>query len=153
MVKFLFFILLLPSLSFAYPALGDFVHFEAKYEGSVIIMEKKVLTHNIENNTFDVRTLITYKGEIIKDATYTLPYSFLYTPEKIALIMENCYSREGMITDLVISAKKVKACEFYHEDSQLTYMIGTVPFGQVRFQEYLGNGEFLDFNLTYFSSL
>jgi hypothetical protein len=32
-------------------------------------------------------------------------------------------------------------------------MIGPVPFGQVRFQEYLGNGEFLDFNLTYFSTL
>lgn len=153
MVKLLLFILVLPSLSFAYPALGDFVHFEAKYDGSVIIMEKKVLTHHVDNNTFDVRTLITFKGEIIKDTTYNLSYSFLYNPEKIANVMKTCYSREGMITDLVISGKKLKACEFYHEDSQLTYMIGPVPFGQVRFQEYLGNGEFLDFNLTYFSTL
>lgn len=153
MTKFLFLTLFLPTLSFAYPALGDFVHFEAKFHGSTITMEKKVLNHDLENNTFDVRTLVIYKGEIIKDTTHSLPYNFLYNPAKIDNVMKTCYSREGMITDLVISGKKIKACEFYHEDSQLSYMIGPVPFGQVRFQEYLGNGEFLDFNLTYFSSL
>ena len=152
-MKFLLLMLFIPTLSFAYPALGDFVHFEAIFDGSIVTMEKKVLVHNTEANTFDVRTLVIYKNEIIKDTTYTLPYNFLYTPEKVESVMKNCYSREGMITDLVISGKKLKACEFYHEDSQLTYMIGPVPFGQVRFQEYLGNGEFLDFNLTYFSFL
>lgn len=152
MKKYLSLLFLLPTLANAYPALGDFVHFEAKYRGSVVIYEKKVLAHNQADNTFEVRTLITYKGEIIKGQTHVLPYSFMYTAEKSAYVMKSCYEREGMITKLTISGKQLSVCEFYHEDSQLTYMIGPVPFGQVRFQEYLGGEEFLDFNLTYFRS-
>jgi hypothetical protein len=141
------------SLAHAYPTLGDFVRYEAKYEGSMIKMERKVLSHDTVQNTFEVRTLTTYKDQIIQDVTHVLPYSFLYTPEKVASVIKNCYAREGMLTDLVIQNKKITACEFYNEDSQLTNMIGPVPFGLVRFQNYLQGEEFLDFNLTYFNSL
>jgi hypothetical protein len=49
-----------------------------------------------------------------------------------------------------IEDKVIKVCEFYNEDSQLSYMIGEVPFGQVKFQIYLQDEDFLDFNLTRF---
>ena len=141
------------SFAHAYPSLGDFVRYEAKYEGSIIKMERKVLSHDTVENTFEVRTLLTYQDRIIQDDTHVLPHSFLYTPEKVASVIKNCYAREGMLTDLVIQNKKITACEFYNEDSQLTNMIGPVPFGLVRFQNYLQGEEFLDFNLTYFNSL
>ena len=152
MIKFLL-LLLIPTFAQAYPSLGDFVRYEAKYEGSMIVLEKKVLSHNTVENTFEVRTLMTYKERIIQDVTHILPHSFLYNPEKIANVIKTCYAREGMLTDLVIQSKKITVCEFYNEDSQLTDMIGPVPFGLVRFQNYLQGEEFLDFNLTYFSYL
>jgi hypothetical protein len=146
-------LLLLPNLAFAYPSLGDFVRYEAKFEGSMVVMEKKVISHDSAENTYDVRTITTYKDRILQDIVHVLPHSFMYNPEKVASVLNNCYEREGMLTDLVISEKKLTVCEFYHEDSQLTYMIGPVPFGQVRFQVYQQGEDFLDFNLTYFSYL
>lgn len=152
MIKFLL-LCLITTVAQAYPSLGDFVRYEAKYEGSMIVMEKKVLSHDTVEDTFEVRTLVTYKERIIQDVTHVLPHSFLYTPEKVASVLKNCYAREGMLTDLVIQTKRITVCEFYDEDSQLTNMIGPVPFGVVRFQNYLQEEEFLDFNLTYFSFL
>jgi hypothetical protein len=152
MIKLLL-LCLVSSFAYAYPSLGDFVRYEAKYEGSMIKMERKVLSHDTVQNTFEVRTLVIYQDRIIQDDTHVLPHSFLYTPEKVASVIKNCYAREGMLTNMVIQNKKLTVCEFYDEGSQLTNMIGPVPFGLVRFQNYLQGEEFLDFNLTYFSSL
>jgi hypothetical protein len=152
MIKFLL-LCFVSSFAYAYPSLGDFVRYDAKYEGSMIKMERKVLSQDTVQNTFEVRTLTTYKDQIIQDVTHVLPHSFLYTPEKVASVIKNCYAREGMLTDIVIQNKKLTVCEFYDEGSQLTNMIGPVPFGLVRFQNYLQGEEFLDFNLTYFNSL
>ena len=152
MIKFLLLCLVTTS-ALAYPALGDFVRYEAKYEGSMIVMERKILAHDTVEDTFEVRTLVTYQNRIIQDQIHVLPHNFLYTPEKIASVLKNCYAREGMLTDLVIGIQKITGCEFYNEDSQLTSIIGPVPFGLVRFQNYLQGEEFLDFNLTYFSQL
>lgn len=144
---------LMPTLAMAYPALGDFVRYEAKFEDSKIIYERKILSHDEASDSFEVRSLILFKDQILRDVTHILPRNFLYTPSKVENVLKTCFEREGVITNLVISGKKISVCEFYHEDSQLTYMIGPVPFGQVRFQEYQGDGIFLDFNLTYFSSI
>ncbi len=150
MLKLLF-LCLVSTVAHAYPTLGDFVRYEAKYEGSLVIMEKKVVAFDPAANTFEVRTLVTYKNQTIQDNTYVLPYSFLYTPEKVASVLKNCEAREGMISKVVVQEKNLTVCEFYDEDSQLTYMIGPVPFGQVRFQVYLEGEDFLDFNLTAFN--
>jgi hypothetical protein len=138
--------------SWSYPESGDFVQYEASYEGAQVLMEKKVLSHDLENDTFIVRTLVTYKERIIQDQTVILPRSFLYTPEKIQHVIDTCLSREGAISEVRVQGKELEVCEFYNDDYQLTSMIGSVPFGQVRFQVYLQGEEFLDFNLKKFSA-
>ena len=90
----LFLICFLPALSFAYPALGDFVHFEAKFEDAKVIYERKVLAHDVASDAFEVRTLVTFKGNIIKDATHVLPRTFLYTPAKVENVLKTCFDRE-----------------------------------------------------------
>lgn len=131
--------------------MGDFVRYEALYEGQVITLEKKILTHDLERNTFIVRNLMLYKNEIIQDQLFEVPHSFLYSPAKVQNVLETCVSREGALGDMRVEDKNVKVCEFYDEGSQLTYMIGNVPFGQVRFQVYLKDEEFLDFHLKRFN--
>ncbi len=151
-MKTIFFVLFcLPSFALAYPSLSDFVRYEAKYEGSMVVMEKKVLSHEVTENIYEVRTLVTFKDRIIQDVTHVLPYSFLYTPEKVASVLKNCEMREGAISYVVVQQHQLAVCEFYNEESQLTDMIGPVPFGLVRFQVYLEGEEFLDFNLTAFN--
>jgi hypothetical protein len=152
MLKFLIFFLV-STASHAYPALGDFVRYEAKYEGSMVVMEKRVLHHDVSENTFKIRTLVTYKDRVLQDETFVLPHNFLYTPEKVASVLKNCEIREGAISHIEVQGKKLTVCEFYNEESQLTDMIGPVPFGLVRFQIYLEGEEFLDFNLTVFDQL
>ena len=148
---FLLFALIFPTLSWAYPALGDFVHYEAKFEDAYVKLEKTVLSHDLVANTFEVRTFMTFKGNVLQNDIHVLPYSFLYTPEKVASVIKNCEAREGMITELVVQSIPMSVCEFYNEESQLTNMIGPVPFGVVRFQVYLQGEDFLDFNLTSFN--
>ncbi len=55
---------------------------------------------------------------------------------------------QGALWDLMVLGSKMRVCEFYHEDSRLTYILGPVPFGLIRFQVYPGEEEFLDFHLT-----
>ena len=151
MIKFIIFCLV-STVAHAYPALGDFVRYEAKYEGSMVVMEKRVLSHDETENAFEIRTVITYKDRVLKDETFTLPHNFLYTPEKVASVIKNCEIREGAISQVDVQGKKLTVCEFYNEESLLTDMIGPVPFGLVRFQVYLEGEEFLDFNLSAFES-
>ncbi len=145
------FYLTLYNNSWAFPSVGDFVRYEATYDGAILAMEKKVLAHDLVKDTFSVRRLTIYKEEVIKDETLELPRSFLYDAKKVDHVFKTCAEREGALGDLVVGGKKIQVCEFYNEDSQLTYMIGSVPFGQVRFQNYLGGEEFLDFYLKKFT--
>jgi hypothetical protein len=142
---------LMPSLSWAFPAVGDFVQYQAIYKDAPVIMEKRVLAHDMDLNTFTVSLLTTYKDIVLQDQTNELPKGFLYTPEKIKRVLETCVAREGAVGNMTVAGIKMQVCEFYNEDSQLTDILGPVPFGQIRFQVYLEGEEFLDFNLTQFS--
>ncbi len=139
---------LLPLFGWAFPSKNDYVKSVAYFEGSSVIMEKSVI--GIDGDAFMIRTLISYRSQVISDKTIVVPSSFLYSDAKVENVLKNCESREGAITLVTIMGKTIKACEFYHEDSGLSYMIGMVPFGQVRFLEYLGAGKFLDFNVMEF---
>jgi hypothetical protein len=148
-MKFLtLFILLSPIMTWAFPSKSDYVKHIADYKGSPVVMERSVI--GIDGDAFTVHSLITYKSQIISEKTVTVPSSFLYSNAKVENVFKTCESREGAISYVSVMGKTIKACEFYHEDSGLTYMIGMVPFGQVKFQEYLGDGEFLDFNVVEF---
>jgi hypothetical protein len=139
------------SLSaWSFPKLGDFVRFEAEFQGDLYRLEKKVIDHNSSTDQFTVRTLVLVNNEIVQDQTHELPRSFLYTPEKVDNVFKTCVAREGALGDIKIEGRPLRVCEFYNEDSQMTYMIGKVPFGQVRFQIYLKDEDFLDFNLKRF---
>ncbi len=138
------------SSATAFPAVGDHVEFMAKYQNRAFILEKSVKSHDPVNDHFGVRTLLRSGDQVLRDELFLLPRSFLYNPEKIAHVLATCVSREGALGNERIGEKIVRVCEFYHEDSQLTTILGNVPFGQVRFQEYLGEGEFLDYHLTRF---
>jgi hypothetical protein len=152
MMKAYLFIVLtfLPSLSWAFPSVGDFVQYQAIYKDAPVIMEKRVLAHDIDLNTFTVSLLTTYKDRVLQDQTNELPAGFLYTPLKIKHVLKTCEAREGAVGDMTVAGVKMQVCEFYNEDSQLTDILGPVPFGQIRFQVYLEGEEFLDFNLTQF---
>lgn len=145
-----FTILACPGISHAFPALGDDVKFVAMYQNSPVVIEKTIISQDTIHNTFTVHNRMTYQGRVIQDQTAELPFNFLYTPEKISHVIATCESREGAVSDMVVAGTKMKVCEFYNEDSQLTDILGPVPFGQIRFQMYLEGEEFLDFNLTKF---
>lgn len=142
--------IMLPTFAFAFPAVGDYVKFVAYYEQGQVIEEKWVLAHDEAEDAFEVRNRIMYLGYTIKDETYVLPRSFMYDAVKVAHVLATCEEREGAISLVTVKETQLKVCEFYHEDSQLTYMIGPVPFGQVRYQTYLEGEDFLDFNLVDF---
>ena len=134
----------------AFPAVGDHVEFQARYRNRTFVFEKSVKSHDPKTDRFGVRVFLRSDDTILRDELLLLPRSFLYTPEKISHVLSTCVSREGALGRERIEGKTVEVCEFYHEDSQLTTILGMVPFGQVRFQEYLGEGDFLDFHLRRF---
>jgi hypothetical protein len=134
----------------AFPAVGDHVEFESVYRGRKIVFEKSVKTYDSWTDRFGVRILMRSGDSVIRDEVIQMPRSFLYSPQKIAHVLETCVSREGALGRERIQGRIVEVCEFYNEDSQMTVILGKVPFGQVRFQEYLGDGEFLDFHLIRF---
>ena len=65
-------------------------------------------------------------------------------------VLNNCTRREGALGTWDLQGKEIPACTFFSEDSQMDYVIGMVPFGQLRFQYHLGKEEFLDFYLQDF---
>ena len=135
-------------LAFAYPAVGDRVRYEATYEGSPVIQEKEILHQDPSAEVFGVHTITTYRGNVVEEKWVDLPKSFLYTPDKISDVIRNCVRREGALSTLSVLGAPMRVCEFYHEDSQLSYILGPVPFGLIRFQVYIGDEDFLDFHLT-----
>ena len=136
--------------SWAFPETGDFVQFVAMYEGSPVVMEKRVLFYDPADKMCKVKSIMTYKDRVIQEQTVKVPDTFLYNLEKIQDVLRNCEAREGVISNVTVDGKSFQVCEFYNEDSQLTSMIGPVPFGLVRYQVYLEGETFLDFNLTKF---
>jgi len=132
----------------AYPALGDRVEYQAFWEQDPVVMTKEVISQDAESGLYRVHTLTTFRNQILQDQTVDLPKSFLYTPEKIKDVMRTCESREGALGLEKIDGKMLKVCEFYNEDSQLTNILGPVPFGLIRFQVYIGGEDFLDFHAT-----
>ena len=154
-MKLITYILILTSTmysitTFSYPNKGDYVKFEAAFENDVILFEKKILSQDLENETFEVHSYFTYKGEIFREQRIILPRTFLFTPEKIEHVLQTCVRREGALGEVIIQNKKIKVCEYYNEDSQLTEIVGRVPFGLLRFQIYLEGETFLDFHLKEF---
>jgi len=139
--------------SFAYPRQGDYVRFEAHYKDSMVQFEKEILSEDKEAEIFEVRSFFSYKGQILKEQIVSLPKAFLFTPEKIKNVLQTCVQREGALGEIILQNQKIKLCEYYNEDSQLTDMVGEVPFGQIRFQIYLEGETFLDFNLKEFRSI
>lgn len=138
------------SVSHAFPAVGDHVEFEARYEGRKIVFERSIKGR--QGDTFEVRVLLRADSQILRDEQFQVPRSFLYDRGKIEHVLSTCVVREGARDRTRIGNRWVESCEFWHEDSQLTTILGAVPFGQIRFQEYLGDGVFLDFWLQRFQS-
>lgn len=136
------------SGAFAYPSIGDRVRYEAPYQGTMVIQEKEILHQDPTGGVFGVHTITTYRGNVVEEKWVDLPRSFLYTPDKISDVIRNCVRREGALSTMSVLGVPMKVCEFYHEDSQLSYILGPVPFGLIRFQVYIGDEDFLDFHLT-----
>ncbi len=142
-----------PTLSFAFPNVGDYVRYEAPYNGSPAVIEKRILSHNPETDTFLVDVLKTYRGQTLEHSVYDTERSFLYDDAKIGNVLATCTIRGGALGTVRVNGQSIKICEFYNEDSQLTNILGKVPFGVLRFQIYLQGEDFLDFYLTKFSGV
>lgn len=136
--------------AYAFPGKGDYARYEAPYEGSNVIIEKTILEDNQEEDYFLVENKITYKDEIIQHSFVQDPKRNILNPTKIQSMLNHCVEREGARGTFVIKDQTVEVCETYNEDSQLTQMVGMVPFGIIRFQIYLEEEDFLDFYLVDF---
>ena len=132
----------------AYPAVGDRVRYEAVFGGALVVQEKEVARQDASGEVFGVHSVTTYRGNIVEEKWIELPRSFLYTPEKIADVIRDCVRREGALSRMNVLGVSMRVCEFYNEDSQLSSILGPVPFGLIRFQVYIGDEDFLDFYLT-----
>ena len=141
-------ILALSQGAYSYPAIRDRVRYEALFEGAVVVQEKEITHQSPEGEGFGVHSVTTYRGTIVEERRVELPRSFLYTPEKIAHVIKDCVRREGALSRMDVLGVSMSVCEFYNEDSQLSSILGPVPFGLIRFQVYIGDEDFLDFHLT-----
>ncbi len=150
MRKLLFLCFILPTFAFAFPNVGDSVQYEAPYKDGVLIHKKKIISYDKVRDSFQIGNVVTFKGEILEQVVDDTHRSWLYSEKQVEDVLTDCRMREGSLTDMEIDHKIAKVCEFYDEPSQLSYMIGMVPFAAVRFQHYISATEYLDFYLTKF---
>lgn len=141
---------LLSVKAFAFPAVGDYARYEARFRGEIMVMEKQLTSQNADQNTFTQVTRVLMKDEVLQEEIVEIASLWLYSREKVSNVLKNCLRREGAPGSIIIQGQNIKTCTFFNEESQLDYSIGMVPFGQVRFQVHLGGEEFLDFNLVKF---
>lgn len=134
----------------AFPQVGNYARYEAEYKGSIFELKKMLLDYDQERNTFFMVTKLSQDEETISEDYSELPYMWFYSNEKVENVLKTCIRREGAREIVIVSNQKIEACTFFNEDAQLDYTVGMVPFGQLRFQSYLGKGEFLDFYLKDF---
>lgn len=134
----------------AFPNEGNYARYLASFNGETYEY-KKMLTHfNPQKNTFVQITKLSKGDEIIRESSNELAYMWFYNEAKVQNVLDTCVRREGALGDYVVQEQTIKSCAFYSEDSGLEYVIGMVPFGQLRFQIYLQNEDFLDFYLVNF---
>lgn len=143
-------LLVTSAYAFAFPNVGDSVQYEAPFKDGIIIHKKKIISYDQVRDSFQVGEVVTFKGEILEQVVHDTKRSWLYSQERVADILKGCRQREGSLTDMEIDHEIVSVCEFYDEPSQLSYMIGMVPFAAVRFQHFTSTTEYLDFYLTKF---
>lgn len=141
--------LLLNLLSF--PEVGNYARYEAQYKGQIFELKKMLIEYNENKDSFLLVTKLSQNEEVISEDYSELPRMWFYSREKVESVLKNCHRREGARENVLIHGQKIEACTFHNEDAQLDYTIGMVPYGQIRFQSYLGKGEFLDFYLKDFN--
>ena len=134
----------------SFPEVGNYARYEAYYQGQVFELKKTLIEHHPEKDSFLLVTKLSSGQEVISEDYSELPRMWFYSRAKVESVLSNCYRREGAREDVMIHGQRIQACTFYNEDAQLDYTIGMVPFGQIRFQSYLGRGEYLDFFLKDF---
>lgn len=143
-------LLVTSAYAFAFPNVGDFVQYEAHYKEGTLIHKKKIISYDQVRDSFQVGEIVTFKGEILEQVVHDTKRSWLYSDKQVEDVLKGCRQREGSLTDMEIDHKIVSVCEFYDEPSQLSYMIGMVPFAAVRFQRFISTTEYLYFYLTKF---
>lgn len=149
MKYFLTLTLIFTSLkTMAFPQEGDYARYLATYKGEVYEYKRHLIEYYPEKDAYLHVSKLSLNEITINERVTILPKMFFYTEEKVQNVLKTCLRREGALETVVLNEQRIKACTFHNEDAQLDYTIGMVPFGQLRFQEYLGNGEFLDFYLV-----
>lgn len=152
-MKFLTLLSALISLNaHSFPRVGDYVRFEALFRGEKVMLEKELVEHYPEKNSYLQYTRITFRGEIIQEQTLEMDQLWFFTEEKIRNVLKNCTRREGALGKTEVQGQWIDTCIFHNEDAQLDSELGMVPFGQVRFQQFLGGEDFLDYYLISFKN-
>lgn len=151
MLQLLLMIFSLSALATSFPQVGNYARYIAHHQGKIYEMKKSLIDYDISSDSFLQVSKVSVDEEIMSESMNLLQSMWFYTPEKVNNVLKTCLRREGALGFTQISFQKVQTCTFYNEDAQLDYSIGMVPFGQVRFQEYLGQGQFLDFYLVDFN--
>lgn len=141
--------LLITTLNtWAFPAEGDYARYLASYKGEVYEFKRYLIEYYPDKDAYLHVSKLSLHETTISESWNILPRMWFYTEEKVKNVLKTCLRREGALETVVLKGERIQACTFHNEDAQLDYTIGMVPFGQLRFQEYLGSGEFLDFYLV-----
>lgn len=151
-MKFLLisFLLLCSSLSFSFPNEGDFVRYQAQQGSDTYEIKKGLIEYDPFTDSYLETYKLTLNEEILDEYVIAVQSWWLYNPTKVLDLLRTCVRREGALERMKIANSFVDVCTFHNESAQLDYSIGMVPFGQVRFQHYLGGSQFLDFYLVDF---
>jgi len=139
------------ALALNFPEVGNYARYEAILHGKKYEMKKALIDYNSDQDSFTQASKMTTGDQVLEDSVYQIGRQWFYTPEKVESVLKNCLRREGAPEKIEISGVLISACTFHNMDAQLDYTIGMVPFGQLRFQLYLGRSEFLDFHLVEFN--
>lgn len=144
-------ILIITSFNlWAFPEEGNFARYLATHKGNVYEYKRHLIEYYPDQDAYLHVSKLSLNEEIISERWTILSTTWFYTEAKVQNVLNTCMRREGALETVVLNGQRIKACTFHNEDAQLDYTIGMVPFGHLRFQEYLGNGEFLDFYLVDF---
>ena len=148
---FLMLTLIITSLhALAFPQEGDYARYLATYKGEVYEYKRHLVEYYPDKDAYLHVSKLSLNETTLSERWNILSPMWFYTEAKVQNVLNTCMRREGALETVILNNQRIKACTFHNEDAQLDYTIGMVPFGQLRFQEYLGNGEFLDFYLVDF---
>ncbi|MNJ92555.1 hypothetical protein D3C87_102280 [compost metagenome] len=131
-------VLMMSSMAFAYPMVGDTVEYKGTYKldpnpETELVVKKEVVLYNELEKEWLVKVDKTMNGSTTTEVD-DVDDEDMMTPEKVQKVLTECVAKGGTLEDLTVPAGTISTCHMKmtcEEDSKEVW-IGDVPFGVVK---------------------